>query len=30
MEGPLPVIFSDIYMIKMENDVTMPSKPKTI
>ena len=30
MGRPLPVIFSDIYMIKTENDVVMPSKPKTI
>ena len=25
--GPLSVTFSDIYMIKMENDVGIPSKP---
>ena len=27
MGGPLSVTFSDIYMVKMENDVVMPSKP---
>ena len=27
MRGPLSVSFSDIYMVKMENDVVMPSKP---
>ena len=27
MEGPLSVTFSDIYMVKMENDVVIPSKP---
>ena len=25
--GPLSVTFSDIYMVKMENDVVIPSKP---
>ena len=25
--GPLPVTSSDIYMVKMENDVVIPSKP---
>ena len=24
---PLSVIFSDIYMVKMENDIVIPSKP---
>ena len=27
MGGPLSVPFSDIYMIKMENDIVIPSKP---
>ena len=27
MRGPLPVTFSDIYMVKVENDVVTPSKP---
>ena len=27
MGGPLSVTFSDIYMVKMENDVVVPSKP---
>ena len=27
MGGPLSVTFSDIYMVKMENDVAIPSKP---
>ena len=27
MGGPLSVTFSDIYMVKMENDVVIPSKP---
>ena len=27
MGGPLSVTFSDIYMVKMENDVATPSKP---
>ena len=27
MGGSLPVTFSDIYMVKMENDVAKPSKP---
>ena len=27
MGGPLSVTFSDIYMVKMENDVVTPSKP---
>ena len=27
MGGPLPVTFSDIYMVKIENDVVIPSKP---
>ena len=27
MRGPLFVTFSDIYMVKMENDVVIPSKP---
>ena len=27
MRGPLSVNFSDIYMVKMENDVVVPSKP---
>ena len=27
MGGPLSVIFSEIYMVKMENDVVIPSKP---
>ena len=27
MGGPLSVTFSDIYMVKMENDVEIPSKP---
>ena len=27
MGEPLPVTFSDIYMVKMENDVVIPSKP---
>ena len=27
VEGPLSVTFSDIYMVKMENDVAIPSKP---
>ena len=27
MGGPLSVTFSDIYMVKMENDVLVPSKP---
>ena len=27
MGGPLSVTFSDFYMVKMENDVVMPSKP---
>ena len=27
MEGPLPVTFSDIYAVKIENDVVIPSKP---
>ena len=26
MGGPLSVTFSDIYMVKMENDVVIPSK----
>ena len=25
--GPLSVTFSDIYMVQMENDVVIPSKP---
>ena len=25
--GPLSVNFSDIYMVKIENDVVIPSKP---
>ena len=27
MGGSLSVTFSDIYMVKMENDVVIPSKP---
>ena len=27
MGGPLSVNFSDIYMVKMDNDVVIPSKP---
>ena len=27
MTGRLTVIFSDIYMFKMENDIVIPSKP---
>ena len=27
MGGPLSVTFSDIYMVKMENDVVIPSEP---
>ena len=27
MGGPLPVTFSDIHMVKMKNDVVIPSKP---
>ena len=27
MRGPLSVTFSDIYMVKMENNVIIPSKP---
>ena len=27
MAGPLYVTFSDIYMVKMKNDVVIPSKP---
>ena len=27
MGGPLFVTFSDIYMVKMKNDVVIPSKP---
>ena len=27
MGGPLSVTFSDIHMVKMENDVVIPSKP---
>ena len=27
MGGPLSVTFSDIYIVKMENDVVIPSKP---
>ena len=27
MGGPLSVTFSDIYMVKMENDIVTPSKP---
>ena len=27
MGGPLSFTFSDIYMVKMENDVVIPSKP---
>ena len=27
MGGPLSVIFSDIYVVKMENDVVKPYKP---
>ena len=27
MGGPLFVTFSDIYMVKMENDIVIPSKP---
>ena len=27
VEGPLSITFSDIYMVKMENDVVIPSKP---
>ena len=27
MGGPLSVTFSDIYMVKMKNDVVIPSKP---
>ena len=27
MGGPLSVTFSEIYMVKMENDVVIPSKP---
>ena len=27
MGGPLSVTFSDIYMVKTENDVIIPSKP---
>ena len=27
MGRPQSVIFSDIYMVKMENDVVIPSKP---
>ena len=27
MGEPLSVTFSDIYMVKMENDVVIPSKP---
>ena len=27
MGGPLFVIFSDIHIVKMENDVVIPSKP---
>ena len=27
MGGPLSVTFSDIYMVKMENDIVIPSKP---
>ena len=27
MRGPLSVTFSDIYMVKMENNVVIPSKP---
>ena len=27
MGGPLSVTFSDIYMVKIENDVVIPSKP---
>ena len=27
MGGPLSVTFSDIYVVKMENDIVIPSKP---
>ena len=27
MGGPLSVTFSDIFMIKMENDIVIPTKP---
>ena len=27
MRGPLSVTFSNIYMVKMENEVVIPSKP---
>ena len=27
MGGPLSVILSDIFMIKMENDIVIPAKP---
>ena len=27
MGGPLSVNFSDIYMVRIENDVVIPSKP---
>ena len=27
MGGPLSVTFSDIYMVKMENDIVIPCKP---
>ena len=27
MGGPLSITFSDMYMVKMENDVVTPSKP---
>ena len=27
MGGPISVIFSDIYMCKMEDDIVVPTKP---